>query len=103
MKLRLFILSVLICVGVSASAQESVITVSKDSRLSKEEQLGGKGAVVFMSKSEDLVISTTVNKDPICEAPQKMGEVYAYKMVLEITGNRSRVFNISKKGLFCLL
>lgn len=98
MKLRLFILSVLICVGVSASAQESVITVSKDSRLSKEEQLGGKGAVVFMSKSEDLVISTTVNKDPICEAPQKIGEVYAYKMVLEITGNRSRVFNISKKG-----
>lgn len=98
MNLRLFILYILICVGLSASAQESVITVSKDSRLSKEEQLGGKGAVVFMSNSEDLIISTTVNKDPICDPPQKMGEVYAYKMVLDISGNRYRVFNISKKG-----
>lgn len=98
MNLRLFILFILICVGLSASAQESVITVSKDSRLYKEEQLGGKGAVVFMSNSEDLIISTTVNKDPICETPQKTGKVYAYKMVLDISGNRSRVFNISKKG-----
>ena len=98
MKLRLLTLFVLSCATMFARAQESMITISKDSRLSKEEQLGGKAAVVFMSKSDELVISTTVNKDPVCDTPQKTNEGYAYKMVLDISGGRDRIFNISKKG-----
>lgn len=80
------------------SAQESMITISKDSRLSKEEQLEGKAAVVFISKSEELVISTTVNKDPICDTPRKTAQGFEYRMVLDISGGRDRIFNISKKG-----
>lgn len=98
MKLRLLILYVLSCVTMLAVAQESMITISKDSRLSKEEQLEGKAAVVFMSKSEELVISTTVNKDPICDTPQKTAQGFEYRMVLDISGGRDRIFNISKKG-----
>lgn len=98
MKLRLLTLFVLSCATMFVRAQESMITISKDSRLSKEEQLGGKAAVVFMSKSDELVISTTVNKDPVCDTPQKTNEGYAYKMVLDISGGRDRIFNISKKG-----
>ena len=98
MRLRLLVLYILTLATICVSAQESVITVSRDSRLSKEEQLEGKGAVVFRSNSEDLVISTPVKTDPICDAPQKVNGIYIYKMVLDITGNRSRVFNISKKG-----
>ena len=66
MRLRLLVLYILTLATICVSAQESVITVSRDSRLSKEEQLEGKGAVVFRSNSEDLVISTPVKTDPIC-------------------------------------
>lgn len=86
------------CVVMLVSAQESMITISKDSRLSKEEQLEGKAAVVFISKSEELVISTTVNKDPICDTPRKTAQGFEYRMVLDISGGRDRIFNISKKG-----
>lgn len=98
MKLRLLILYVLSCVTMLAVAQESMITISKDSRLSKEEQLEGKAAVVFISKSDELVISTTVNKDPICDTPQRTAQGFKYRMVLDISGGRDRIFNISKKG-----
>lgn len=94
----MFALYALSCVVMLVSAQESMITISKDSRLSKEEQLEGKAAVVFISKSEELVISTTVNKDPICDTPQKTAQGFEYRMVLDISGGRDRIFNISKKG-----
>ena len=98
MKLRLIILCLAAWVSMLAHAQESIITISKDSRLSKDESLGGKAAIVFMSASEDLVISSTITKDPVCEIPVMTNKGYEYKMILDISGGRDRVFNISKKG-----
>ena len=98
MKLRLIILCLAAWVSMLANAQESIITISKDSRLSKEEALGGKAAIIFMSASGDLVISSTVTKDPVCDMPVMTNKGYEYKMVLDISGGRDRVFNISKKG-----
>ena len=98
MKLRLLILHILTCVTLLVCAQESMITISRDSRVERMEDLGGRAAVVFYSQSQDLVISTTVNKDPICDQPVRGAKGYEYKMVLDISGGRDRVFNISKKG-----
>lgn len=98
MKLRLIILCLAAWVSLLANAQESIITISKDFRLSKEEALEGKAAIVFMSASGDLVISSTITKDPVCDMPVMTNKGYEYKMVLDISGGRDRVFNISKKG-----
>lgn len=82
----------------SAFAQQSMITVTKDSRLTKTADLNGKAGVVFLSKSSDLVINTSVRKDPYCNTPEKSGDIYQYTLLLDISGGRDRIFTITKQG-----
>ena len=93
--------SLLLCIlfCVVGLAQSSMIDVSRDARLNRTAQLGGKAGVLFHSKSPDLVISTTVNSDPKVTMPKALGNnVYEYEMLLDISGATDRVFKISKKG-----
>lgn len=93
--------SLLLCIlfCVVALAQSSMIDVSRDVRLNRTAQLGGKAGVLFHSKSPDLVISTTVNSDSKVTLPKALGNnVYEYEMLLDISGATDRVFKISKKG-----
>ena len=85
--------------SVVAIAQSSMMDVSRDARLNRTAQLGGKAGVLFHSKSPDLVIATTVNSDPKVTMPKALGNnVYEYEMLLDISGATDRVFKISKKG-----
>lgn len=94
-----FCLFFVLCVLCSAVfAQSSMISISRDARLNRSVQLGGKAGVLFYSKASDLVISTTVNKDHVVSTPRISGNMYVYEMVLDISEGRDRVFNVSKKG-----
>lgn len=94
-----FCLFFVLCVLCSAVfAQSSMISISRDARLNRSVQLGGKAGVLFYSKASDLVISTTVNKDHVVSTPRISGNMYVYEMVLDISTGRDRVFNVSKKG-----
>lgn len=95
-----FCLFFVLCVLCSAVfAQSSMIDVSRDARLNRTAQLGGKAGVLFHSKSPDLVISTTVNSDPKVTMPKALGNnVYEYEMLLDVSGAADRVFKVSKKG-----
>ena len=93
--------SLFLCIlfSVVSLAQSSMIDVSRDVRLSRTAQLGGKAGVLFHSKSPDLVISTTVNSDPKVTMPKALGNnVYEYEMLLDVSGAADRVFKVSKKG-----
>ena len=93
--------SLFLCIlfSVVSLAQSSMISVSRDARLNRTAQLGGKAGVLFYSKSPDLVISTTVNSDPKVTMPKALGNnVYEYEMLLDVTGAADRVFKVSKKG-----
>lgn len=93
--------SLFLCIlfSVAALAQSSMISVSRDARLNRTAQLGGKAGVLFHSKSSDLVISTTVNSDPKVTMPKALGNnVYEYEMLLDVSGAADRVFKVSKKG-----
>ena len=99
MKQRFCLFFVLCMLCLAALAQSSMIDVSRDARLNRTAQLGGKAGVLFHSKSPDLVISTTVNSDPKVTMPKALGNnVYEYEMLLDINGATDRVFKISKKG-----
>lgn len=98
MRIKTLLLLALAAFTMPAAAQQSMVTVSKDARLTKAAKLGGKAGVVFMSKSADLVINTTVNKDPVSGSPEKRGAMYEYTMVLDISGGRDRVFTVTKRG-----
>ena len=93
--------SLFLCIlfSVVSLAQSSMISVSRDARLNRTAQLGGKAGVLFYSKSPDLVISTTVNSDPKVTMPKALGNnVYEYEMLLDVSGAADRVFKVSKKG-----
>ena len=75
-----------------------MISISRDARLNRSVQLGGKAGVLFYSKASDLVISTTVNKDHVVSTPRISGNMYVYEMVLDISKGTDRVFKVSKKG-----
>ena len=93
--------SLFLCIlfSVVSLAQSSMISVSRDARLNRTAQLGGKAGVLFHSKSPDLVISTTVNSDPKVTMPKALGNnVYEYEMLLDVSGAAGRVFKVSKKG-----
>lgn len=71
MKLRLLFLYAFIGHMFCGYAQSSVMTISKDARQTATKELDGKSMVVFISKSDDIVINTTVNSDPVCATPEK--------------------------------
>lgn len=99
MKQRFCLFFVLCMLCLAALAQSSMIDVSRDARLNRTAQLGGKSGVLFHSKSPDLVISTTVNSDPKVTMPKALGNnLYEYEMLLDISGAADRVFKVSKKG-----
>lgn len=99
MKQRFCLFFVLCMLCLAALAQSSMIDVSRDARLNRTAQLGGKAGVLFHSKSPDLVISTTVNSDPKVTMPKALGNnVYEYEMLLDVSGAADRVFKVSKKG-----
>lgn len=99
MKQRFCLFFVLCMLCLAALAQSSMIGVSRDARLNRTAQLGGKAGVLFHSKSPDLVISTTVNSDPKVTMPKALGNnVYEYEMLLDVSGASDRVFKVSKKG-----
>lgn len=100
MKYRLLFLYILACICLSANAQTSVMTVSRDARKGgvKDMSLNGMAGAVFYSASPDLVITTPVIKDKVCDTPEKDGSGYRYVMHLDISGGNSRKFKISKKG-----
>ena len=98
MKLRLLFLYAFIVHMLCGYAQSSVMTISKDARQTATKELDGKSMVVFISKSDDIVINTTVNSDPVCATPEKTAKGYEYKMLLDISRSKDRVFNVSQKG-----
>lgn len=99
MKQRFCLFFVLCMLCLAALAQSSMIDVSRDARLNRTAQLGGKAGVLFHSKSPDLVISTTVNSDPKVTMPKALGNnLYEYEMLLDISAATDRVFKVSKKG-----
>ena len=98
MKLRLLFLYAFIGHMFCGYAQSSVMTISKDARQTATKELDGKSMVVFISKSDDIVINTTVNSDPVCATPEKTAKGYEYKMLLDISRSKDRVFNVSQKG-----
>lgn len=99
MKQRFCLFFVLCMLCLAAFAQSSMIDVSRDARLNRTAQLGGKAGVLFHSKSPDLVISTTVNSDSKVTLPKALGNnVYEYEMLLDVSGAADRVFKVSKKG-----
>jgi 23S rRNA maturation-related 3'-5' exoribonuclease YhaM len=84
------------CVSVHS---QQMITISQNAAMTQNvATLEGKAGVVFVANSDDMVITTNINKDPQSPKAVKNGKVYRYEMVLDISGTKARYFTVTKYG-----
>ncbi len=97
-KLR-WALCLLLAASVLPMDAQSVITVQKENVVSHTGVPDGKGRIVFRSHSSELVITSSVKDDPVCDEPVKVKDAYEYRMLCDISsGSDKRVFTIALKG-----
>ena len=95
---RIVALCVVILCCVLAHAQQ-MITISQNASMTQNvTSLNGKAGVVFVANSDDMVITTNINKDPQSPKAVKNGKVYRYEMTLDISGTSARYFTVTKYG-----
>lgn len=93
---RIFCLMV-IC-SVTTRAQQ-MITISQNASMTQNiTTLNGKAGVVFVANSDDMVITTNINKDPQSPKAIKAGNLYRYEMEIDISGSSFRTFTVAKYG-----
>jgi len=90
---------VLLVLGSTTSYAQQMLTVSQDAAMTQNvSSLNGKAGVVFVANSDDMVITTNINKDPQSPKAVKAGNQYRYEMVIDITGSSARYFTVTKYG-----
>lgn len=98
-KLQLLILALMTMGIFSPAVAQSVVTIQKGAVVTHPNGQEGKGTVVFMSHSAELVITSSVKDDPVCEEPVRVKDGYEYRMECDISGGSDkRVFTIALKG-----
>lgn len=97
-KLR-WALCLLLAASVLPMDAQSVITIQKENVVSHTGAPDSKGSIVFRSLSSELVITSSVKDDPVCDEPIKVKDAYEYRMLCDISsGSDKRVFTIALKG-----
>lgn len=78
---------------------QQMITVSPNAAMTQNiSTLNGKASVIFLANSNDMVITTNINKDPQSPKAVKNGNQYRYEMVIDISGSNVRFFTVTKYG-----
>ena len=100
MKLRLIVSSAVALLVMTAYGQ-GTITVSPNAAKTRNNvsALGGKASVLFSAKTDDIVITTNINKDPKSPKPVKVGALYQYELLIDVAGGTARRdFTVTKYG-----
>lgn len=95
--------SIVLCVfalGCGTVNAQQMITISQNAAMTQNiTTLNGKAGVVFMANSDDMVITTNINKDPQSPKAVKVGNKYRYDFAIDISkGSNIRIFTVTKYG-----
>ena len=94
--LWLLILYAAIPLHVLAQDSDNMLNVVKDRQ--EKAALDGKAGVIFLAKKPDYVIRTTNKDEPVCTESRQVGDHYEFKLLLDVSKGKSRVFVVNKKG-----
>lgn len=101
MKEKIFKIGIIILVvllGHSSYAQQ-MITVSQNAAKTKNDNtLNGKAGVIFAANSDDMIITTSIKKDPQSPKPIKKGGKFYYELIIDVSASKARFFTIAKYG-----
>lgn len=95
---KIGIIGLLVISHFTAYAQQ-MITISQNTGKTRSiSTLNDKAGVVFVANSNDMVITTNIDKDPQSPKAIKDGSQYRYEFVIDISGSDRRIFTVSKYG-----
>ena len=94
--LWLLILYAVAPLHVLAQDSDNMLNVVKDRQ--EKAALDGKAGVIFLAKKPDYVIRTTNKDEPVCTESRQVGGHYEFKLLLDVSKGKSRVFVVNKKG-----
>lgn len=95
-KFGVFCLMAIFCIATNA---QEMITVSPNSAMTQNvSTLNGKAGVVFLANTNDMVITSDIDKDPQSPKAIKVGNQYRYEMVIDISAGDTRIFTVTKYG-----
>ena len=90
---------ILLCtMGVTSYAQEMITITQNAEKTRNVSTLAGKAGVEFVASSNDLVISTSIKKDPQRPKAVKRGDKYYYELIIDISESKFRKFTVTKDG-----
>lgn len=93
------VLCLLIILWDGAVQAQQMITVSQNAAMTQNvTTLNGKAGVIFIANSDDMVITTNINKDPQSPKAVKVGKKYRYDFIIDITSSSNRIFTVAKYG-----
>lgn len=97
MNKRVFILlSIFATFSVSSNAQSDYLTANEETKMTENIDLEGKTSFVFLSKNNDLVITSSINSDP--QKPQAESASNGYRYEVLVSSDRKRIFTVAKQG-----
>lgn len=90
---------ILLVIGSATAYAQQMLTVSQNAAMTQNVgSLNGKASVVFVANSNDMVITSSINKDPQSPKAIKAGNQFRYEMIIDISGSNARYFTITKYG-----
>lgn len=90
---------ILLVIGSATAYAQQMLTVTQNAAMTQNVgSLNGKASVVFVANSNDMVITSSINKDPQSPKAIKAGNQFRYEMIIDISGSNARYFTITKYG-----
>lgn len=97
MTISRFLTTALIGVCSMTAYAQQMITISQNAAMTKNlSTLNGKASVLFVANSDDMVVTSNINKDPQSPKAVKVGNMYYYEMIIDISGGNRRDFTVTK-------
>jgi len=90
------VFALLVPLSLRAQDSDNMLNVVKDRQ--EKADLSGKAGVIFLADKPDYVIRTTNKDEPVCSEGRPVGGRYEFKLLLDVSKGKSRVFVVSKKG-----
>ena len=90
------LLLILVAYVIESRAQSDYLTASEETKMTENVDLGGKAGFVFLSKANNLIITSSINSDP--QKPQAESTTNGYRYEFLVSADRKRIFTVTKQG-----
>ena len=84
--------------GLPSNAQQMITVSQNAAKTQNVSTLNGRAGIIFVANSDDMIITTSINKDPQSPKPVKKRGKFYYELIIDVSASKARFFTIAKYG-----